>query len=107
MKKVFSIAIFFLLFFSSCVSTNKATPGNIPDRDGSSFEKAIIITETHEGPGVDAEYKWLAVHYAGYAMRSQSLIYHDKHPYDILNFKTSTGVPKTIYFDISNFYGKF
>lgn len=107
MKKLLSIGVIFLLFFSSCVSTTKAKTGNISDRDGSSFDKAIIITEKTESAGVDAEYKWLAQHYPGYVMGSQSLVYHEKIPYDILDFKTATGVPKKIYFDISHFFGKW
>jgi hypothetical protein len=76
-------------------------------RDGSSFEKAVIINETSESTGDPAEYAWLALNYPGYIMNSQSLVYHNKHPYDILNFQTHEGVSKKIYFDISNFFGKW
>ncbi len=33
--------------------------------DGSSFEKAIVIQETNESSGVDAEYKWIRENYPG------------------------------------------
>jgi hypothetical protein len=44
-------------------------------QDGSSFEKAIVIQETHESP--------------------------------VLTIVTADGTEKKIYFDISNFFGKF
>jgi hypothetical protein len=40
-------------------------------------------------------------------MISQSLDFNDKKPYDVLTFETTDGTKKEIYFDISNFYGKF
>src|ERR1700730_17620889 len=32
-------------------------------QDGSSYENAVVIKEKTETAGVDAEYKWCAVHY--------------------------------------------
>jgi hypothetical protein len=75
--------------------------------DGSSFEKAIVIQEKSEFKGIDAEYAWLKNNYPGYKMIKQSLVNHNKKPYDILTIKTADGETKEIYFDISNFYGKF
>src|ERR1700730_6082618 len=34
-------------------------------QDGSSYENAVVIKEKTETAGVDAEYKWCAVHYPG------------------------------------------
>ncbi|HEY6161972.1 MAG TPA: hypothetical protein VI112_12135 [Bacteroidia bacterium] len=76
------------------------------ERDGSSYEKAIIIEETTETTGVAAEYKWLRDHYPNYKMRSQSLSYHDGKPFDVLHIKVKRK-KKNVYFDISNFFGKF
>ena len=77
------------------------------DRDGSGYEKAIIIDKTNESDGVAAEYKWLREHYPGYTMIRQSLQNKDNKPYDVLSIKTKDGENKDIYFDISNFFGKF
>lgn len=74
--------------------------------DGSSFDKAIVITETTETAGIAAEYKWLNQHYPGYKMKKQALSHHDGKPYDILYFKHKRK-KRTIYFDISAFFGKF
>lgn len=76
------------------------------ERDGSSYEKAIIITDTTETAGIKAEYKWLAQHYPGYKMKKQALSYHNGKPYDILYIKHK-GKKKKVYFDISNFFGKW
>lgn len=110
-----------ILFLASCTgskkATNSITPGNKPDasaqitdesdRDGSSYEKAIIIHEKTERTGVDAEYIWLAKNYPNYKFISQSLNFYKEHSYDILRFKDSTGKEREIYFDITNFFGKF
>ncbi|HWB28817.1 MAG TPA: VCBS domain-containing protein [Chitinophagaceae bacterium] len=75
--------------------------------DGSSYEKAIVIQEQHETSGVDAEYKWIREHYPGSKTKVQSLNYNNKKPYDVLTIVTADGTEKKIYFDISNFFGKF
>lgn len=76
------------------------------ENDGSSYEKAIVITETSETTGVPAEYKWLHAHYPGYKMKKQVLSPHDGKTYDILYIKYK-GKKKTVYFDITAFFGKF
>lgn len=76
-------------------------------RDGSSFQKAIIIHETGEMTGVSAEYKWLKTHYPGYSSEKQSLMMVNKAPYDVLHIKNAEGDEKDVWFDISRFYGKF
>ncbi len=101
----------FSILFSSCASHKKVVHGSataaIVTADGSSFEKAIFITETHETPGIHAEYAWIRDKYPNYKLKGQSLSYHDKKPYDIIHITTADGTDMDIYFDISNFYGKF
>jgi len=79
----------------------------IADRDGSSFEKAIVITEKGETAGVAAEYKWLRANYPGYKSRMQSLRNYNGKPYDVIAITTAGGTDKDVYFDISGFFGKF
>lgn len=74
-------------------------------RDGSSYERAIIITEKTETSGIDAEYKWLSVHYPGYTMDGQSLLFEKGRSYDLMEFKTPDGSKHSIYFDITMFFG--
>ena len=111
MKKVFSILVVSLLFCATVFSKNTTSDTSRHDslimRDGSSFKKAVIILDTTESSGVDAEYKWLALHYPGYTTKEQSLNMDDKQPYDILYIKTKEGEEKKVFFDISNYFGKW
>ena len=75
-------------------------------RDGSSFDKAIIINETSERYGDPAEYAWIRKNYPGATNNSQALVYHAKKPYDILHITTADGKTVSVYFDISKFFGK-
>jgi len=85
--------------------TEQSSPGGT--RDGSSYENAIVIQEQHEGAGVDAEYKWIREHYRGSKVQGQALTNKNGKPYDILTIRTADGAEKKVYFDISNFFGKF
>jgi hypothetical protein len=76
-------------------------------QDGNSFATAVVIQETHETPGVHAEYKWVADHYPGYKTKMQALTNNKGKPYDVLTIELSDGSEKKVYFDISNFFGKF
>jgi hypothetical protein len=75
--------------------------------DGSSYSNAVIIKEKSEGPGVDAEYKWIRDHYPGSKTKSQALQMNNGKSYDVLTIVTADGAEKRVYFDISNFFGKF
>ncbi|MFT5821574.1 MAG: tetratricopeptide (TPR) repeat protein [Crocinitomix sp.] len=68
---------------------------------GSSAETAIVVASVSE------EYQWLRKYYPGYEMIMQSLVSENGKPYDILNFKTADGITKSVYFDISSFFGKW
>lgn len=116
MRKII-ISIFITLLVISCSSHKKlaisdnsgqlSVYNTVYDGDGSSYQKAIVITEKTETTGIQAEYSWIKEHYPDYKVISQSLQYHNKKPYDIINIVTSKGESKAIYFDISSFYGKF
>jgi len=78
-----------------------------PTPDGSSAEKAIIVNEKSEIPGVSAEYSWLQKHYPGYKLSLQLVTSIDNKSYDIILINTSDGQSKKVYFDISDFQGNF
>jgi hypothetical protein len=88
------------------VNSGTAATISASDRDGSSYEKAVIVTEKHEMQGINAEYAWIQNKYPGYKTVSQSLNYKDKTPYDIIHILTADGKAMAIYFDISNYFGK-
>lgn len=75
--------------------------------DGGSYETAVVIKEKSETAGVRAEYNWCAEHYPGYKTQRQALTNKNGKPYDILTIETADGSKKEVYFDISNFFGKF
>lgn len=84
----------------------KLIPVSYGRGDGSSFEKAIVISASSENSGVDAEYTYLKRHFPGYHFRSQSLQGHNHKEYDVLEFTAADGNKKVIYFDVTSFLGK-
>jgi hypothetical protein len=105
-----------IALLSSCtakkplVKTTQITLTPPPARevnDGSSFEKALVITASGEAAGIRAEYAWLDKKYPGNKRGGQSLVYHDKKPFDIIKVITADGKSINTYFDISSFFGKF
>jgi hypothetical protein len=114
MKKIVILLVLATLVFSC--STTKKTSEKTGDqysttatagRDGSSYEKAIIIKEKSELTGVDAEYTWLKQNYPGYKAKKQLASVNNNKHYDIITIVIGTGEEKDIYFDITNFYGHF
>jgi hypothetical protein len=113
-KKIFMLIVSTIGLFS-CSSSKKNTsavstsfPASTPKStdEGMSYATAIIIKETSEKKGLDAEHKWLHNHYTHYKVRSQGLGMHDNKTYDIIEITLSNGQERNIFFDISNFYGK-
>ena len=76
-------------------------------RDGSSAEKAIIVGSVGE------EYQWMQRHCPGFrpgmqALQAgmQALQEIEGKPYDVLPWRNDRGEERTVYFDISRFYGQ-
>tara|TARA_R110002072_G_scaffold14665_13_gene60427 strand:- start:4210 stop:4512 length:303 start_codon:yes stop_codon:yes gene_type:complete len=86
-----------LIIIASCSSTKNI--GNV-QRDGSSFEKAIIAKS------ISSEYAYVRKVCPDCQFLSQSLVFEKKIAYDILKYKKSNGEEIYYYFDISEFYGK-
>lgn len=107
MKPVWLI-VWVALLLSSCASTQRTTSGGGTDgptsitneRDGTSFEKAIVVNSVRE------EYEWVRDHHPEAQMKQQSLSKHKRKYYDILTFVMPDGSERDFYFDISRFYGK-
>lgn len=113
MKK-FGFLVLCLLLLFGCSTSKSTSSGHASQgtavaatRDGSTYEKAVIIMEKSEMTGTAAEYKWLKEHYPGYSMQMQSLTHYKNKPYDILQVTTTAGIRIEVFFDISNFFGKF
>ncbi|MFZ5855903.1 MAG: hypothetical protein ACOYZ6_03655 [Chloroflexota bacterium] len=83
------------------------TPESACTEAGCSFETAVVIEADNESDGIAMEYQWLADHYPGYQNISQAISFDGNKIYDVLTIITADGVEKTIYFDITLFYGHF
>lgn len=98
MKTVTKIGfIIGLIFMVSCSSTKNV--GSI-QRDGSSFDKAILAKS------ISAEYEYVRKVCSDCQFLGQSLVFENDKPYDILKFKKANGEEVSYYFDISKFFGK-
>ena len=75
--------------------------------NGSSFKTAIaILGAKDETEGTKAEYSYLAKHFPNYKLTQQALLHDDKKDYDLLEFTAANGSNHTLYFDITDFFGR-
>lgn len=68
--------------------------------EGSTPATAIVVDS------VPAEYDWVQEHCRGFQPAMQALQEFDGKPYDVLTLHNARGVKRTVYFDISGFFGK-
>ena len=126
-----SLAVFGLLFATACtttpappaaqttppaaVTTTETAPAEtrpttphavvIPAR-GLSCNSAIVINATNEHDGIAQEKAWINENYPGAREVKQELITCNGKPADQLDLETANGRAVSLYFDISNFFGK-
>ena len=113
MKNLILLTLITLTLFS-CGVSKQLNCGNTPKtftetsvvQDGLTYETAIIIQEKDEMSGIGAEYAWLKEYYPNYRLNMQSLVYHNNKPYDVMNITTGDRA-FPVFFDISNFFGKY
>jgi hypothetical protein len=100
-------------FFSLTAVCLAAFAGDSPqvsfsEGEGSSIDTAVVIIGARsEAVGAKAEYSYLAAHFPGSKVTRQALLSQKGKSYDRLDFTTVEGIEKTIFFDISDFFGKF
>ena len=68
--------------------------------DGSSPEKAVVVNNIGE------EYDWMQRNCPGFRPGKQSLQEIDGKPFDVLTWQNDRGEQRTVYFDISRFFGR-
>lgn len=82
-------------------------------RDGSSIEQAVLIKYSGSyQKSIGQEYTYIASQYGkegvNYALQSQSLQSWGTRSYDVINIKLiPSGEEISVYFDITEVYGKF
>jgi hypothetical protein len=76
--------------------------------DGSSPERAIVIKGAVTGrEGIRAEALWIGINHPEWRKGRQSLVAgQDGKYYDVINYTDDAGGSRTIYFDITDFFGK-
>jgi hypothetical protein len=81
-------------------------------KSGESIEEAIVILDVkNEDEGVSAEYKYLAHKFGirgkDWQLIRQGFVPSGSRQYDEIEIELSDRTRKTIYFDITSFFGKF
>ena len=73
---------------------------------GLSCNSAIVIKATNEQTGIAEENAWIKENYPGAKKVKQSLLTCNDKPADQIDIETANGRNVSVYFDISNFFGK-
>jgi hypothetical protein len=74
---------------------------------GLTCEDPIVIEAANEGQGVPLEYAWIKQHYPGYRQGGQGMsLCRENSIIDSIEFTTAAGEKKTVYFDITKWFGK-
>lgn len=75
--------------------------------DGSSRAQAVIILGARDTEaGIGAENAWIRQRYPGARKTKQTLETVGRRHYDVIRFTLSDGQTKSIYCDITDFFGK-
>ncbi|MGA8809201.1 MAG: hypothetical protein WB973_15095 [Thermoanaerobaculia bacterium] len=87
-------------------ATNTRPRGVIIPARGLSCRSAIVITATNEHDGIAQEKAWINENYPGAKEVKQALTTCNDKPADQVDIETANGRNVSVYFDISNFFGK-
>jgi hypothetical protein len=125
-----TLTIFALLLATACATTPTPTPtpqpvaaaaaepaappattetrprGIIIPARGLSCRSAIVINATNEHDGIAQEKAWINENYPGAKEVKQALTTCNDKPADQIDLETANGRSVSLYFDISNFFGK-
>lgn len=82
-----------------------AAPKATPVYEGSTQETAIQILESTEPAGVRAERQWLINHYPGYRKLKSGVVADGPRHFDVVTLQLPDGTERTLFFDITGFYG--
>jgi len=108
-----SFAVFLLPLAISCgCASSSAKPAppaasSAPKGEGTgtSIDDAILILEPNEDAGIRAQRKWLADHFPGYRKLHSALDFKGEKHFDIVTIRLADGTEKTLFFDVTSFYG--
>ena len=90
-----------------CASTWAKSPKvSLSGGDGSSFARAIVVKASTDHAGVNAQHDYIAKHFGKWRSIGVKSVQHNKRMFDIMSFTTTDGKKHTLYFDITDYYGK-
>ncbi len=106
---VFGVVLFVFMLSGAAVAQSKITfkgdPGDTPET------AVVIIGAPNSSAGIAAEYDWLAKKFGqqnvDWRLRRQSVLQDQGKVYDRMELDLKDGSQKTVFFDISDFFGKF
>ncbi|MFW9866784.1 MAG: hypothetical protein ACFFEN_11885 [Candidatus Thorarchaeota archaeon] len=75
--------------------------------DGSTIDKAIIISDCNNTEGVHQEYVEVRKRFGEYRLIRQVLLEQGDKMYDKLELELKNGEKIELYFDITPFFGKY
>jgi hypothetical protein len=73
--------------------------------DGTSADQAVIVIADTEDEGIDLEHHWTFDHYGRFRKVRGGLAAADGKHFDVITVELADHTEKTIYFDITAFYG--
>jgi len=80
-------------------------PSPFAGGDGTSAEQAVVVLAGTEDEGIDLEHHWIFDHYGRFRKVRGGLASADGKHYDVITVELADHSEKTIYFDITGFYG--
>jgi hypothetical protein len=87
--------------------TRPMSPGAVPILPrGVSCNSAVVIDAATERDGIAKENAWIAENYPGAKKVGQSLTTCNDKPADQVDIETANGQKRSVYFDISKWFGK-
>ena len=99
--------VFVTLLLASAVSQFTWAQAKYSGGDGSTRETAIVISAANEKEGVGAEYAWLKDNLPGAKLEKTGLSDDGAKIYDTMVVALPNGEQRTIYFDITSYFGKW
>ncbi len=83
-----------------------AAPASPPFEEGSSVEAAVIAPASSERAGVAWENDWIYSHYGRFRKKTVAVASREGRRYDVITVELADHTEKTLYFDITDFFGK-
>jgi hypothetical protein len=108
--EVVVIVVLAALALGGCATTSgtgSANASTYGGGDGTSCIQAVVIHAQSERSGAPAEYAWLAGRYPGYQREMQALMQCNGHMADQLRIRTAEGREVDVFFDISEYFGRY